>query len=110
MVEELHLIESLWLYRIMSCGTTSLCHRILAGNRRQKSNQENLGVGGVFLFVVVDLSGSIQDLLSLAVVHRFICSMACGTCVPALEGIFLTTGSPGKSPRRGLFKKKKKDI
>ena len=60
------------------------------------------------MFVVVDLSGSIQDLLSLVVVHRFICSMACRTCVPALEGIFLTTGSPGKSPRRGLFKKKKK--
>ena len=37
-----------------------------------------------------------QDLLSLVVVHRFICFLACGTWVPALEGIFLTTGSPGK--------------
>lgn len=51
--------------------------RILAGNRWQKSNEGDLGVGEscfAIVVVAVDLSCSMQDLLPLVVVHRSVCS------------------------------------
>ena len=49
---------------------------------------------------------------SLVEAHRLSCPMACGILVPqpgiepaspALEGVFLTTGPPGKSPSRSFY-------